>query len=75
MVSNDKDDDKLMVYFMGQTNERLLQIEGKLVELISFRAEVLTEAKNKAQNTAIIYAIVSFIITTVVNVVLQKVGL
>lgn len=64
-------EDKLMMYFMGKTDERLARIEERLVELIAFRAEVVTEAKNKASNVAIIYAIIGFILTTAVNVVLR----
>ncbi|UOF79070.1 hypothetical protein [Caudoviricetes sp.] len=68
-------DSKLMVYFMGQTNERLTQIETKLIELIAFRAEVITEAKNKASNVALIYTVVGFIVTTATNIILRKMGI
>lgn len=67
----DKKKDELLAYFMGQTNERLVQIESKLTELIAFRAEVKAEAKNQAM-------IISFIIgilTVVLNVLLKKMGL
>lgn len=70
-----KPKDELMAYFMGQTNERLMAIETKLVELISFRAEVLSTAKADAKNTAVWVSLVTAIIMIVVNVGLKKMGL
>lgn len=60
---------------MEQTNERLTRIEAQLIVLITFRAEVVTEAKNKASNVAILYAIVGFVLTTGVNVILRRLGI
>lgn len=64
-------EDRLIVYFMGQTNERLVQIENKLLELIAFRAEVLAHAKS----TAIWVGIICSLLSIVLNVLLRKVGL
>ena len=64
-----------VLYFMEQTNERLTRIEAQLIVLITFRAEVVTEAKNKASNVAILYAIVGFVLTTGVNVILRRLGI
>lgn len=66
-----KEADKLMLYFMGQTNERLTQIESKLLELITFRAEVLAHAKS----TAIWVGVIASILNLIVGIVLRKVGL
>lgn len=64
-------DDKLLAYFMGQTNTRLVSIEEKLVELIAFRAEVVASAKA----TSIGVGIVIGLITLVLNIVIRKMGL
>lgn len=64
----DQKKDELLAYFMGQTNERLVQIEAKLVELIAFRAEVKAEAKS---NAIFISALIG-IIGIVINYLLRK---
>lgn len=66
-----KPKDELLAYFMGQTNERLMQIESKLVELIAFKAEVKSDAKNQAMWVSVIVGIFSIIL----NVVLKKYGM
>lgn len=63
-------DDKLMAYFMGQTNERLGQIESKLAELIAFRAEVLASAKA----TSFVMSAVMGIVVFALNILLKKFG-
>lgn len=67
----DQKKDELLAYFMGQTNERLVQIESKLTELIAFRAEVKAEAKNQATMVAVVISILS----VVLNIVMKKYGL
>lgn len=62
--------DELLPYFMGQTNERLMQIESKLVELLAFRAEVLASAKA----TSIVVSATSGIIVFLVMFILKKMG-
>lgn len=64
-------DDKLLAYFMGQTNTRLVSIEEKLVELIAFRAEVVASAKA----TSIGVSLLIGVITVVLNIVMRKMGL
>ncbi len=64
-------DDKLIVYFMGQTNERLGQIETKLAELIAFRAEVLASAKA----TSFVMSAVSGIVVLILTLLLKKMGI
>lgn len=68
--SDNQDDNKMMAYFMGQTNERLAKIEEKLVELLTFRAEVLASARA----TSIIVGAVWAVIIIVLNVLLRKMG-
>lgn len=63
-------DDKLMAYFMGQTNERLGQIESKLAELIAFRAEVLASAKA----TSFVMSAVSGVIVLLASWVMKRMG-
>lgn len=64
-------DDKLIVYFMGQTNERLSQIESKLAELIAFRAEVLASARA----TSFVMSAISGIVVLVLSVALKRMGI
>lgn len=70
-----KPKDELMAYFMGQTNERLMAIESKLIELISFRAEVLSTAKADAKQTAMWVSILTAVVMILVNIGLKKAGL
>lgn len=63
-------DDKLLAYFMGQTNTRLVSIEEKLVELIAFRAEVVASAKA----TSISMSVIISILGLVIHIVLKKMG-
>lgn len=70
-----KPKDELLAYFMGQTNERLLAIESRLSELISFRAEITASAKVEAKNTAIMVSVLSAVLIIVVNVLLKKAGI
>lgn len=67
----DKKKDELLAYFMGQTNERLVQIESKLTELIAFRAEVKAEAKSQAMLISLVVGMLSVIL----NIVLKKYGM
>jgi hypothetical protein len=67
--------DKLLAYFMGQTNTRLVSIEEKLVELIAFRAEVVASAKSTSTNISLVISVVVGILMLLVNVVLKKLGL
>lgn len=62
--------DKLLAYFMGQTNTRLESIEEKLVELIAFRAEVVASAKA----TSISMSVIISILGLVIHIVLKKMG-
>lgn len=71
MESKDNDSKELIIYFMGQTNQRLAEIESKLVELIAFRSEVLATAKT----TSVLVGVFSGIISVLVGIVLRKVGL
>lgn len=79
-MSEDKPtgDDKLMAYFMGQTNERLGQIESKLVELISFRSEIVAtakaEAKAEARSSSIQVSIISGILMILISFLMRKMG-
>jgi hypothetical protein len=63
-------DDKLIVYFMGQTNERLGQIESKLAELIAFRAEVLASAKA----TSFVMSAISGLVVLFLTFLMKKMG-
>lgn len=63
-------DDKLMAYFMGQTNERLGQIESKLAELIAFRAEVLASAKA----TSFVMSACSGLVVLLLTYLMKKMG-
>lgn len=67
---NIRQDDKLIVYFMGQTNERLGQIESKLAELIAFRAEVLASAKA----TSFVMSAISGIVVLFLTYLMKKMG-
>ena len=70
MSPDDKGKEELVAYFMGQTNERLTQIEVKLVELLTFRAEVMASARS----TAIVVGAVWAVLTVVIGAVLRKYG-
>jgi hypothetical protein len=69
-----KDDEKLMAYFMGQTNERLMAIETKLIELISFRAEVIAEARAMSRSTSVVVGLACSAVGVVLTIVLKKLG-
>lgn len=69
-MGDEKESDKLMPYFMGQTNERLVQIESKLMELLAFRSEVLASART----TSVLISAVSGIVILLVSYGLKKLG-
>lgn len=66
--------DKLLAYFMGQTNTRLVSIEEKLVELIAFRAEVVASAKATSTTVSIIVSVIVGLFMLLVQVVGKKMG-
>ncbi len=70
-MDDNQNNDKLMAYFMGKTDERLASIEQKLVELIAFRAEVVASAKA----TSIMVSVVVGVAMVLINVIIRRMGL
>jgi hypothetical protein len=71
---NEKQKDELMAYFMGQTNERLMAIEQKLIELISFRAEILSKAKEDSNSVSMRNSVITGVVLLLIGVVAKKLG-
>lgn len=65
-----QNNDKLMAYFMGKTDERLASIEAKLIELIAFRAEVVASAKATSISVSVGISIAGLVL----GVVAKKMG-